>query len=390
MPSWLPLLLGVLTAVGPMSTDMYLPAFPAIEASLGGQAGSAQITLAAWFLGLAVGQITQGTASDRFGRRRPLIAGLCLYTLASIGCAVSTNLLTLSLFRFVSALGGSAGMVVPRAVVRDLADGHEAVRLMSQLMLIMGVTPILAPTLGGVILGSGGSWHMIFWAATAYGLICMVAVWRLLPDTLPPHRRIRLRAGALLLRCLAIARERGFLTNAVLASWTSFAIFAYVAGSPPVFIQVFHLTPAQYGILFGANAACYISAIQINTRAVYRWGLSRVMNWASAAFLLSTTIEMTMAWLRVSHLWLVLLPLTAGWISMGFLSPNAGISALSRHARRAASASALMGTFQFILAAVSGIGISFLEDGTARPMASLLLLGSIGVAAANFLRPRLP
>jgi DHA1 family bicyclomycin/chloramphenicol resistance-like MFS transporter len=144
--SWLPLLLGFLTAVGPISTDMYLPSFPALETALGAPVGSAQITLATWFGGLAVGQITQGTLSDRFGRRGPLLVGTLVYTLGSAACALSPNLFWLSVFRAATAIGASASMVIPRAMVRDLSDGMAAARLMSKLMLVMGVAPILAPS----------------------------------------------------------------------------------------------------------------------------------------------------------------------------------------------------------------------------------------------------
>jgi DHA1 family bicyclomycin/chloramphenicol resistance-like MFS transporter len=167
MPGWLPLLLGFLTAVGPLSTDMYLPAFPAIEAELGTRWGGVEGTLAAWFVGLAAGQMVQGTLADRLGRRPPLIAGTALYALASAGCALAPDMASLSIWRCAAAFGGAASAVIPRAVVRDLADGLAAARLMSRLMLVMGAAPVLAPSLGGLLLGAGG-WRSIFWAAAAY------------------------------------------------------------------------------------------------------------------------------------------------------------------------------------------------------------------------------
>ncbi|MDQ2803320.1 MAG: MFS transporter, partial [Pseudomonadota bacterium] len=194
IPFWLPLLLGFLTAVGPASTDMYLPAFPAIEASLHGPVGSAEYSLAAWFAGLAVGQIAPGTLADRFGRRRPLIGATAVYTLTCAACALAPNILFLSAFRFVSAIAASAGMVIPRAVVRDLADGHAAAVLMSRLMLVMGAAPILAPSIGGAVLAFA-TWRWIFWIMTAYGAASLALVsWRL-PDTLPSERRTRLPVG---------------------------------------------------------------------------------------------------------------------------------------------------------------------------------------------------
>jgi DHA1 family bicyclomycin/chloramphenicol resistance-like MFS transporter len=198
-PAWLPILLGFLTAVGPSTTDMYLPAFPAIEASFHSPPGSAQLTLAAWFAGLAVGQITQGTLSDRFGRKRPLMVATAIYTLACLGCSLAPSVQWLAGFRALSAIGASAGMVIPRAMVRDLADGHAAAVLLSRLSLVMGAAPILAPTVGSAVLAFA-DWRGIFWILTAYGAICWLLVIVLLPDTLPAERRIRLRFGEQLAR----------------------------------------------------------------------------------------------------------------------------------------------------------------------------------------------
>ena len=191
-PFWLPILLGFLTAVGPSTTDMYLPAFPAIEASFHAPPGSAQLTLAAWFAGLAVGQFSQGTLSDRFGRKRPLIVATAIYTLACLGCALAPTIGWLAAFRALSAIGASAGMVIPRAVVRDLAEGHAAAVLMSRLSLVMGAAPILAPTVGSAVLAFA-DWRGIFWILTAYGAVCCLLVAFLLPDTLARDRRIRLQ-----------------------------------------------------------------------------------------------------------------------------------------------------------------------------------------------------
>ena len=256
-PVWLPFLLGVLTAVGPLSTDMYLPAFPDIEASLGGRPGTAQITLATWFAGLAIGQITQGTLADRYGRRVPLIVGTAIYTVANAGCALAPDLFTFSALRFVAALGGSAGMVIPRAIVRDLADGHAAAQLMSKLMLVMGVAPILAPTLGGLVL-TVAPWHAIFWITAVYGAVCCLLVWRLLPDTLPSERRVRVGVSLLVPRFIAILRDRVFLAWTLMGGFGMFSMFAYIGGSAPVLIQRFHFTPPQYGMLFGLSAGMFI------------------------------------------------------------------------------------------------------------------------------------
>ncbi|MBU6497735.1 MAG: multidrug effflux MFS transporter [Rhodospirillales bacterium] len=387
VPSWLPLLLGLLSAIGPISTDMYLPAFPQIESSLGGAPGAAQITLATWFLGLAIGQITQGPLSDRFGRRRPLIAGMTIYTLASIGCALAPGLVSLSVFRLIAALGGSASMVITRAIVRDLADGQAAARLMSQLMLVMGAAPILAPTLGGIVLAFAG-WQAIFWITSLYGLTSLLLVLFFLPETLPAALRLRQGIGGLVTSYGRIFRERGFLSHALLGGFAMFAMFAYLGGSPSVFEDIFHLSPAIYGALFGGCAAGFIIASQVNPRILPRFGAHRVLRVAVRTVLLATAALSIVAIARTTHWWMVSGPILVTMTCMGFTMPNAVVGALSRHAAHAGSASALMGTLQFALAAISGATVGLLADGTARPMALLMLLGAVGAVICDLYRPR--
>ncbi len=387
IPVWLPLLLGFLSAVGPLSTDMYLPAFPAIEAALGQPRGAAQITLASWFAGLAVGQILQGTLSDRFGRRWPLIIGTGLYTLSTIGCALAPDLVWLAVMRGLSALGGSAGMVITRAIVRDLTEGIASARLMSKLMLVMGAAPILAPSLGGIVLGAFG-WQAIFWFCALFGLICFLGVVFLLPETLEEGRRVKLGPGAQLARYLSIITERGFITHALMGGCAMFGMFAFLAGSPPVFIERFGLTPQLYGAMFGVCAASFILASQINPRILPRFGPDRVMLFSSRAFLIATAILCVVAFTGWGGWLAVGLPIAASMCSQGFTMPNATVGALQRHAGHAGSASALMGTMQFSLAAVSGTLAGLLVDGTARPMAVMMFLGALGCVAADLCRPK--
>ena len=386
---WLPILLGFLTAVGPLSTDMYLPAFPAIEASLGGQPGTAQITLATWFAGLAIGQVTQGSLADRFGRRRPLLIGMIIYTAASAGCALAPGIGTLSAFRFIAAFGGSAGMVIPRAMVRDLADGHAAARLMSRLILVMGAAPILAPTLGGFVL-TLAPWHAIFWLTTGYGAICCALISVLLPDTLSPAHRTKLGAAGVLRRFAAIARDRVFLGFALTGGCGMFGMFAYIGGSSPVFINHFGFSPERYGMLFGLSAAMYILGSQLNNRVLARFGAAAILQAALATLLVSSTALVAAAFLGLNRPAAVVGPVMLFMGSMGFVMPNATVGALSRHAAQAGSASALMGTIQFGLAACAGALVGVLSDGTPRPMAAMLLAGAIGAVLADRLRPRTP
>lgn len=375
VPAWLPTLLGVLTAVGPLSTDMYLPAFPAIEAALHLAPGSAQITLATWFAGLAVGQIMQGTLADRFGRRRPLLAGTIVYALANLGCAMAPDLLTLSVLRFVAALGGSASMVIPRAIVRDLSNGIAAARLMAKLTLVMAVAPILAPSLGAAIMGAL-SWHAIFWITTAYGAVCSVLVWLWLPDTLPKDKRLRLRFTGFMVRYGRVARDRQFVLFTLVGAFGMFGMFAYLGGSPDTFINGYHLTPAQYAVMFSCNAVCFIIASQISPRLLPRFGAHLVLRCGVLGYLCTTSVLIVTAISGWGGMFGLILPLTATMFFTGFIMPNAAVGALSRQGAQAGTASALMGTLQFSLAAVSGVLVGVLANGTPVPMAVLMLCGA--------------
>jgi DHA1 family bicyclomycin/chloramphenicol resistance-like MFS transporter len=387
IPFWLPLLLGFLTAVGPASTDMYLPAFPAIEASFHAPAGSAQYSLAAWFAGLAVGQITQGTLSDRLGRRLPLVASTALYTGTCVACALAPSILWLSAFRFLSAVAAAASMVIPRAVVRDLADGHQAAVLMSRLMLVMGAAPILAPSVGGAVLAFV-NWRWIFWIMAGYGALALILVCLALPDTLPRERRVRLSLAEQSHRYRHILRERGFLTHSVLGGFSTFGFFAYLGGSSPVFIDGFGFTPAQYGVLFGACAVGLIGCSQVNAWLLPRVGGFALLRAVTLIDLAAAAALLAAALAGVHRLLAVLPPLFVFVSCQGFVNPNATVGALSRHAAHAGSASALMGMGQFVLGAISGLLVGVLTDGTPRGMAGLMLAGAAGMVAADLCRER--
>jgi DHA1 family bicyclomycin/chloramphenicol resistance-like MFS transporter len=386
MPRWLPLLLGFLTAVGPVSTDMYLPAFPAIEAELGTSRGSVEITLAAWFVGLAVGQLVQGTLADRLGRRLPLILGTALYTVASVGCALATDMTSLAAWRCVAAFGGAASAVIPRAMVRDLADGLAAAHLMSRLMLVMGAAPILAPSLGGLLLGVAG-WRSIFWVTAAYGGLSCVLAWALLPETLPPAKRIRRSAATILRDFVQIGRERGFITHALMGAATMFSVFVFISGAPAVYIEYFGVPAGRFGLLFAASATGFIAASQMNPMLLRRFGAQRVAAHALHLSAAAVVLLAIGAFTGLGGLWGVFLPAVVALACTGIVFPNAAVGALSRHAARAGSASALLGTLQFGCAAVGSALVGALADGTPRPMALLMVLGAGAAMLAERLRP---
>ena len=274
--------------------------------------------------------MTQGTLSDRFGRKRPLIVATAIYTVACLGCALAPSVQWLATFRALSALGASAGMVIPRAMVRDLAEGHAAAVLLSRLSLVMGAAPILAPTVGSAVLAFA-DWRGIFWILTAYGATCWLLVVLLLPDTLPEGRRIRLRLGEQLHRYRSILNERGFITHAAMGAFATFAFFAYLGGSSPVFIQGFGLSPAQYAMIFGANSFGLICCAQLNPHLLRRFGHSRVLHGAARVHLAATAALAVIAFAGWHTLPLIVAPVFVAISCMGILNPNTIVGALARH-----------------------------------------------------------
>ncbi len=271
-------------------------------------------------------------------------------------------------------------------VVRDLATGQRAAVMMSQLTLVLGVAPILAPSVGGLVLYLG-SWRGIFWILATYALLCCALVWRLLPDTLPLERRSRLQPREQLRRYGKILQEPFFLSHATMGCCASFAFFTYLGGSSPVFIRGFGLSPSQYALIFGLCSVGLIVNSQINVRILPRVGPSRVLHVVARIHLCATLMLAVVAFSDAHVFLLLFLPMFVAVSCMGFLNPNTIVGALTHHANHAGSASALMGTGQFLLGAMGGLLVGLFTDGTPRGMAALMLIGSIGLVAADRRRP---
>ncbi len=290
------LILGALTAFSSMSIDMYLPAFPQIARDLGVPIGTVQLSIAAFLFGSAAGQLLYGPLADRYGRRRPLLWGLTLYIVSTVGCASVHTGEGLLFWRVVMAVGGGAGMVISRAVVHDLYDTAEAARMFSLLMLLMGAAPILAPMAGGQLLLSTG-WRGIFWFLGLFGLLSLGAAAAGLPESLPEERRIRLNLAGMATIYGQLLCNRQYIRYAIALGCVAGINFSYISGAPFLFIELHGVSPQHFGLFFGANACGLIGASQINRRLLRRFSVQRILTMALTvnvtAALLLTIVAMT-------------------------------------------------------------------------------------------------
>jgi DHA1 family bicyclomycin/chloramphenicol resistance-like MFS transporter len=364
-------MLGSLTALGPLSIDMYLPSFPAIARDLTASPAQVQLTLAVFFVALGIGQAFYGPLSDRFGRRRPLCFGLALYVLASAGCALARSIEALVAWRFAQALGGCAGMVIARAVVRDRFDEREAARFFSLLILVTGLAPILAPSIGGQILVFF-SWRAIFWTLAGFALVGLITATFVLPESLPPERRTEGGVATALRVYARLLRDRAFMRYALSGALVISGMFAYIFGSPFVFMQIYGVRPERFGWIFGAIALGLISASQLNRVVLARVAGARILSHALVVTAAAGMILLVMAWTGVGGLAGLLGPLFVYIASLGFVLPNVIATALGPQGRNAGTASALLGTLQFGAGATVGALLGVLGDGTAVPMAGLI------------------
>lgn len=362
------LVLGALTALGPLSIDMYLPAFPTMAVQLGVPVARIQLSLTSFFVGLAFGQMLYGPLLDRFGRKPPMYAGVAIYLLSSLACAYATTSSMLMITRFVQALGACGGMVASRAVVRDLFNETDAARVFSTLMLVMGVAPIVAPLLGGYITEAWG-WRAMFALMALLSALCLIAVFRAFEET----------KGANPAACLAeapqnylrIARNPKFMGFALAGGLSQAGMFAYITGSPFVFMEIYRVPARQYGWVFGANAFGLIAASQLNARLLRRYGPERILRVAFISLAASGLALLISAQLQVG-IYALLAPLFVFIATLGLTMPNTSAAALSSEGARAGSASALLGTVQFGCAVVSSTAVSLLHNGSAAPMCTVI------------------
>jgi DHA1 family bicyclomycin/chloramphenicol resistance-like MFS transporter len=372
------LVLGSLIALGPLTIDMYLPAFPQLADDLGASASSVQLTLTGMLAGLAVGQLVIGPLSDAFGRRRPLLVGLGVHIVASLLAAVAPSIAMLSVVRVLQGFAGAAISVVALATVRDLFSGSDVARTMSRLMLVIGLAPIVAPSLGGFIL-QVTDWRGIFvvLAGAAVVLVLVAAVG--LRETLPPERRRSARVGATLRTYRSLLSDGTFVALTFIAGLMFASIFVYVSGASFVLQEGFGLDETTFGLVFGANAAALTVFSQLNPMLIRRFGPANVLTGAIAVSVLAAATLLVTGATGLFGLLGVLAPLMVILGAAGLAMPNTPALALNRHGEAAGSASAMLGFLQFGIGAAVAPLVGLSGGTTAVPMA-VVMLGVTGLA----------
>ncbi|MET9874828.1 multidrug effflux MFS transporter [Actinacidiphila glaucinigra] len=378
-------LLGALSALPALSMDMYLPALPQVTEELRSPAVTVQLTLTACLAGLALGQLVVGPMSDRWGRRRPLLAGMVLYVLATAVCALASTTELLIGFRLLQGLSGAAGIVIARAIVRDLYDGVAMARFFSTLMLISGVAPIVAPLIGGQVLRLT-DWHGVFVVLTVVGVLLTLVVWRCLPETLSPGERHSGGLGETLGAMRGLLADRAFTGYMLTGGFTFAALFAYVSASSFVVQEIYGASPQTYSLLFGLNSVGLVALGQVNGKIlVGRVSMDKVTGVGLAVITAAAAVllALTSGWFGPVGL----LPVAAGLFvlmaAMSLVLPNTNALALMRTRHAAGSASALLGTTSFLVGAVASPLVGIAGEHTAVPMA-VVQLGSALAAVVCF------
>lgn len=370
------LVLGGVAVYGPASMDMYLPALPKLAHSFGVPASAAQLTVTTYLAGLAIGQLIAGPFSDVLGRRRPLLVGLVVYTVGSLLCALAPTLYVLVAMRLLQGLAASGGVAISRAIIRDLYSGARAARYFSRLMIVIGVAPVVAPTVGAQLLRAT-SWRGIFVALSLLGVVLFVATATLLPETLPKERR---RAGRLQVTVRVFAmllRDRVFRGRALALGCAMGSIIAYVAGSPFVVEDIYRRSPQFFSLMFSANAVVMIAFSQLNAHLVQRILTGRLLAWGLVVNVLSGMAIVTVLLVGGLGLWPIIVGFLVLFSTWGFIQPNVTALALADHPQVAGTASAGLGFVQYGMGAIAAPLVGVGGARTGLPLGLVILTFSV-------------
>ncbi|MQB42090.1 multidrug effflux MFS transporter [Rhizobium sp. ICMP 5592] len=370
------IILGLLSAIGPFAIDMYLPALPSIGKDLAAENNVVQLSLLFFFIPFAIFQLLYGPLSDMWGRKAPLYIGIGLFAVASVGAATASNIETLIAFRFLQGIGGAAGMVVPRAIVRDMHTGVQAARLMSLLMLVFSISPILAPLTGSAVIAFYG-WRGVFWAVTIAAIIGLILLSTQLEETRTKEERSQSGLGSAMAAYRLLLGDRNFLTLTFIGGLGISSFLVYLANSPFILIDHYGLTPTEYSFAFSVNAVSFFAVSQLTGWLGERFGLVRVMRIAVTGFATTMALLAIAMSLGFNQLPVLVVFLFVGYGFLGLVIPTTAVLALEDHGEIAGTASALMGTLQFVTAAIAMVIAAVFFDGTALPMVAGIALCAV-------------
>lgn len=369
LPGWL-LLISAMSALGPVSVDMYLPGFPEIERDMG--VGGVERTMASYLVGIMLGQLFYGPISDRFGRKPPLYFGFAVYSLGALGCTLASSMTMLTFMRTLQGLGGCAGFVIGRAIVRDRCQPHEAARAFSLLMLIFSLGPIVAPTLGGWVITLFG-WRATFVFQCVLGLVVLIAVHLAMTESRDPATVVPLSLGQVARSYVRLLRDRTLVGYSLVGGFGVAALFSYVTGSPTVMTGIFGLSAQQFGWMIGLNGLAFMSASRLNMIALRSMGPAEALARSIWLPVLVGALLMSCAllWAKLP-LWSVLVLQFAFFISVGRVTPNVAALALAPHGREAGTAAALMGSIQSAIPMLGGVAVAVFNDGSISTLAAIM------------------
>jgi DHA1 family bicyclomycin/chloramphenicol resistance-like MFS transporter len=381
------IVLGLLSAVGPFAIDMYLPALPTIASDLHASVAATQMTLMSFFIAFGVCQIAYGPISDMVGRKPPLYFGLALFTIGSVGCGLSPSIEWLIFFRFVQGVGAASVMVIPRAIIRDLHTGVEATRLMSLCMLVLSVSPILAPLTGSALIVPFG-WRAVFAAVTVVAILGILLTAFILRETHLPKDRIRVNAGEVLRSFGHLFRHRRFMGLTFIGGLGMASFFTFLAGSSFLYIEHFGLTPTQFSFAFSINAIGFIGASQFAAHLGARFGMDRMVLIAVSMYAAFLGVLLALTLAGVDNLAILMALLFLGFASMGVVIPATMVLALDDQGPIAGIASALGGTLQMVTGGLMIVVMSLFFNGTTLPMVLMMALCAFGACLLSFVTLR--
>ncbi|HEY0223869.1 MAG TPA: multidrug effflux MFS transporter [Pseudolabrys sp.] len=364
-------LLGALSVISPFSIDMYLTAYPLVAGEFAVSTNIISLTLSAYFIGMAGGQLFYGPFLDRFGRRPPLFVGLSLFLLASIGCALATDIRVLIALRFLQGLGGCGAQVASLAMVRDFFGPKQSARILSSLFLFIAVSPLLAPTAGGLIVAAWG-WRAVFFALFAVVVAVLTLCWLLLPEGHQADRGISLKAGPIMAEYALIVRHPCFATYAFAGAFSFAGLFTYVAGSPIVFMDNFHLSAGAFSRIFAMLAVGFIGASQLNILLLRRFSSATLFGTVLAVEVAATLVFVIGTWAGWYGLEATIALFFITLSCVGITYPNAASIALMPFGRNAGSAAAMLGFIQLGIGAVISSGISLGKTSGNLPIIGIL------------------